>query len=73
MESNILRPDWLTEKRIEQLKDALFEYPNIHSDPFRDDEYVLDGAMNLKKLFVQHAYDVLTKYNIPFSLPPSND
>lgn len=66
MESNISRPEWLTDERIEQLKKDWLAYPDIDGARAYLKDAEFDGLIDMKKTRSKHAYDVLSKYNIPF-------
>ena len=64
MESNTSRPWWLTEQRIEQLKNDLAKYPNPYDgEPL---EIIFDAPIDMDRYKAQSAYDILTEYRIPF-------
>ncbi len=66
MESNIQKPLWLTNETIEQLKKDLAAFPNPYEGAPPEEDFEFDGFSDIKRENAQFAWDVFTKYNIPF-------
>ena len=64
MESNILKPDWLTDEVIENLRNDIVNCP----DPYTKEDiekWGLDEAFDVERLNAYEAIDTLTHYGIP--------
>ncbi len=65
LNTNLKRPDWLTDKRIERLRQYIIACPNpyIENDP---EINTLDGDLDMERYNAYYAIKILTKYEIPF-------
>ena len=63
MNSNIKRPEWLTDEVIERYKVYLAECDNPYTDEELD-EIGLDAMLDIERLRAYHARIVLEKYNL---------
>ena len=58
------KPWWLTDEKIEELKQNLAKYPEADLNNPLEIEY--DGLIDMDRYKAEAALEILTKYNIPF-------
>ena len=63
MNSNIPKPDWLTDELIEELKIDIAECDNPYTDEEMD-QIDFDGSIDWKRYNAAAAKDILSKYGI---------
>ena len=65
MNSNIPKPDWLTDELIEELKDSISKCDNPYSDEEME-KIDFDGYIDWGRYNAAAAKDILSKYNIKY-------
>ncbi len=65
LNTNLEKPDWLTEKRIETLRQDIVACSNPYTE--NDPEInTLDGELDMIRYNAYYAIKTLTEYGIPF-------
>ena len=66
MESSIIRPKWLTDEAIKELRSDIAKCPNPYTKEDVDN-IELDGNYDPERLYAYEAIDTLTSYGIPLT------
>lgn len=63
MESNIIKPKWLTDKVVKDMKQALKDCSNPYTEEDIDN-LKLDGSIDFERLHAYDALKILSKYGL---------
>lgn len=66
MESNIIKPKWLDEQTIEELRNDIAICPNPYTEEDVDN-IELDGSFDAQRLNAYEAINTLNRYGIPLT------